>query len=64
MYEGEEIVFINPKYVKDIKTDENVFIQATVDGQLCDIPLDEENRHYKEIKRQVDAGMITIEEAD
>ena len=64
MYEGQEIVFTNPKYVKDIKTNENVFIQATVEGQQCDIPLDEENRHYKEIKRQVDAGTLTIEEAD
>ena len=64
MYEGQEIVFTNPKYVKDIKTDENVFIQATVDGQLCDIPLDVENKHYQEILRQVDAGTLTIEAAD
>tara|TARA_R100000773_G_C4105963_1_gene48493 strand:+ start:299 stop:484 length:186 start_codon:yes stop_codon:yes gene_type:complete len=60
----DEIIFTNPKYVKDEKTEQNIFIQATVDGQQCDIPLDEENRHYKEIKRQVDAGILTIEAAD
>ena len=28
------------------------------------VPLDENNRHYAEIKRQVDAGELTIEDAD
>ena len=28
------------------------------------VPLDLANRHYDEIKRQVDAGKLTIEEAD
>ena len=60
----DEIIFTNPKYVKDEKTEQNIFIQATVDGQLCDIPLAEGNRHYDEIMRQVDAGTLTIEEAD
>jgi hypothetical protein len=60
----DELIFTNPKYVKDEKTEQNIFIQATVDGQLCDIPIDEGNRHYKEILRQVDAGTLTIEAAD
>ena len=28
------------------------------------VPITEGNRHYAEIKRQVDAGELTIEEAD
>ncbi len=28
------------------------------------VPLDLSNRHYAEIKRQVDAGELTIEDAD
>lgn len=43
---------------------ENSCIKATIDGVECFVPLDEDNRHYAEIKRQVDAGELTIEEAD
>lgn len=43
--------------------DDNVCIQANIDGQLTFIPLDMDNRHYAEIMRQVEAGVLTIEEA-
>ena len=43
---------------------ENVSITATIDGRELSIPLDPANRHYAEIMRQVDAGDLTIEEAD
>lgn len=39
-------------------------IQATIDGQEMSVPLDPANRHYAEIMRQVDAGELTIQEAD
>jgi len=39
-------------------------IKATIDGVVCFVPLDEANTHYAEIKRQVDAGELTIEDAD
>jgi hypothetical protein len=42
----------------------NVSIQATIDGQECVVPIDEANRHYAEILKQVDDGDITIAEAD
>tara|TARA_Y100000114_G_scaffold155541_1_gene179992 strand:+ start:455 stop:667 length:213 start_codon:yes stop_codon:yes gene_type:complete len=35
----------------------------TIDVEIH-VPIDENNRHYKEILRQVDAGTLTIEEAD
>ena len=38
-------------------------IRATIDGQEMFVPLDQANRHYAEILRQVEAGELTIEEA-
>ena len=42
----------------------NSNIQATIDGQELFVPLDPANRHYAEILRQVEAGTLTIAEAD
>ena len=42
----------------------NSSIQATIDGQELSVPLDPANRHYAEIMRQVEAGTLTIQEAD
>jgi hypothetical protein len=40
-------------------------VKATIDGQELFLPLgDPANRHYAEIMRQVEAGTLTIEEAD
>jgi len=39
-------------------------IQATIDGQELSVPLDLANRHYAEILKQVEAGTLTIQEAD
>jgi len=42
----------------------NSNIQATVDGQEVHIPLDPANRHYAEILKQVEAGTLTIADAE
>ena len=42
----------------------NTSIQATIDGQELFVPLDEANRHYAEIMRQVEAGTLTIQDVD
>ena len=52
------------KYLKDGISDENSSIKATIDGQELFVPLAEGNGHYDEIMRQVEAGELTIEEAD
>lgn len=44
--------------------DNNCSIQATIDGTEMSVPLDPANRHYAEILRQVDAGTLTIQDAD
>ena len=43
---------------------QNSSIQATIDGVEMSVPLDENNRHYAEILRQVEAGTLTIAEAE
>ena len=52
------------KYLKNDITNKNSSIKATIDGQESFVPLEEGNRHYDEIMRQVEAGELTIEEAD
>jgi hypothetical protein len=42
----------------------NTSIRATIDGQKFFVPLDPANRHYAEIMRQVEAGTLTIQEAE
>ncbi len=43
---------------------ENVSVIATMDGAEYMVPLDPANRHYAEIMRQVEAGELTIQDAD
>jgi len=42
----------------------NKLITATIDGVQMDIPLNLDNRHFDEIMRQVEAGTLTIADAD
>ena len=42
----------------------NSCIQATIDGQEMSVPLDSANRHYAEILKQVEAGTLTIADAE
>jgi len=51
------------QYVTDIG-DTNSSIQATIDGQEMSVPLDPANRHYAEILKQVEAGDLTIADAE
>jgi len=51
------------QYVVD-KENTNISIQATIDGQEMFVPLDPANRDYAEIMRQVEAGELTIQEAE
>ena len=52
------------KYVLSSITGENYSINATIDGITMSVPLDPANRHYAEIMRQVEAGELTIQDAD
>ena len=60
----EEINITFAQYVADNLSGNNHCINATIDGTEMFVPLDPANRHYAEILRQVDAGTLTIAEAD
>ena len=51
------------QYNKD-KDDVNCCIVTIIDGAKYLVPLDPANRHYAEILKQVEAGTLTIQEAD
>ena len=42
----------------------NDHIDIVIDGDTYSVPLDPVNRHYDEIMRQVEAGELTIQNAD
>jgi hypothetical protein len=43
---------------------ENISVSCTIDGVEIIVPLDPANRHYAEIMRQVEAGTLTIADAE
>ena len=54
----------NAQYFKDPIQKINVSINATIDGVKCGVPIDPNNRHYAEILKQVEAGTLTIKDAE
>ena len=59
-----EMNITNAKYHLDYNGN-NTAISATIDGEYIVIPMNAEgNRHYDEIMRQVEAGELTIADAE
>ena len=52
------------QYVDNDSNGTNDNIKAIIDGKTMSVPLDPANRHYAEIMRQVEAGELTIQDAD
>jgi hypothetical protein len=59
-----EMNITSAQYVLRFESSENVAVKATIDGTEMTVPLDPANRHYAEILRQVEAGTLTIQDAD
>ena len=59
----EQMNITSAQYIKNSNS-ETVCVDATIDGIEMSVPLDPANRHYAEIMRQVEAGELTIQEAD
>jgi len=57
-----EMNITSAQYAVDMEGN-NSSIQATIDGVQMSVPLTTANRHYAEIMRQVEAGELTIQEA-
>ena len=60
----EQMNITSAKYVVNQKTNEQIGVWANIDGKDIGVPLDPANRHYAEIMRQVEAGELTIQDAD
>lgn len=63
------MIIENAKYVQGRDYDcapngVNVAINATIDGKHNSIPINDDNATYQEIMRQVEAGTLTIADAD
>ena len=58
----ENMNITSAQYIADEGT--NTSIRATIDEQELFVPLDSANRHYAEIMRQVEAGILTIQDAE
>ena len=52
------------KYIADPVSSENISIKATIDGVEMFVPLDNNNIHFAEITKLVNASELTIEAAD
>lgn len=53
---------ISAKYAQE--KNENCAIQVVTEQETMSVPLDPANRHYAEIMRQVEAGELTIQDAE
>ena len=59
------MIIKNAKQCKaDKRTGEITTLTATINGEDLVIPKDSGNRHYAEIKKQVDKGTLTIKDAE
>ena len=45
-------------------TDNNIAISCTINDVVCSVPIDVGNSDYAEILKQVEAGDLTIADAD
>ena len=51
------------KYTDD-DNNNHLCVEAVIEGKKHWIPIEEGNRHYNEMKKQVDAGTLTIKDAE
>ena len=58
------MVITNCKYTKHSLSDINTGIFCEINGDESSVPIDPANTDYAEIMRQVNAGELTIADAD
>ena len=56
--------FTNAQYIKDDTATENETVRVTIDGLDYQVPISDLNRHWRQMKKLVDAGQLTIKDAD
>lgn len=60
----DEMTITSAQYLPDPINGGNSSIVAVIDGETMYVPLEAGNRHYDEIMRQVNAGTLTIQDAE
>lgn len=53
-----------PIIIEGVAPEANIGVDCLIDSKHVVVPTDPANRHYAEIQKQVDAGTLTIEDAD
>ena len=64
MITSENMIITSVQHQNDFNGEDTNTVKATIDGVEIDVPIDEQNRHYAEIKKQLDAGELTIADAE
>ena len=59
----DEMNITSAQYMRPEGTTDE-WIKVTIDGEVVGVPIAPGNRHYDEIMRQVEAGTLTIADAD
>ena len=60
----DEMNITSAQYQYSQQAQANIAIAATIDGVEYSVPMEAGNRHYDEIMKQVEAGDLTIADAD
>lgn len=55
--------FTDLKYQKNL-LGQDAFVKCKINGHECVVPMKLDNKDYKEMKKQLDAGEITITASD
>jgi hypothetical protein len=59
----DDMNITSAQYIQDVANN-NISIQATIDGQALSVPLDPANRHYQAILEWAEIEGNTIQDAD
>ena len=62
--DDNKIELKDAKYYTDIMNNKNEGIYISWNGNVITVPINEKNSDYKFIKSRVDAGTLTIADAD
>lgn len=60
----DELIITSAKYYQNLMTGQNEIVKVVINGVTMDVPMKIGNTDYSEILRQVEAGTLTIADAD
>jgi len=60
----DKLIITSAKYYQNPMTNQNEIVKIVINDVTMDVPIVVGNTHYAEIMRQVEAGELTIADAD